>query len=159
MECSMHWTGLLTRAGALGIAVLALTHDAHAQSSGLQGAWAEEGITCASVFKSGSKAIAFKRPASPFSQAFIISGKRLTTPLATCQIVGVTPSGDKEIINLRCTTSITTDTARTVVALIPGGGLYRYSSDESGLTTKYQRCGAGDLRSMAPEAWPHRLPG
>lgn len=140
-------------AGVLAIAVIASIHDARSQPNSLQGAWVEEGLACTSVFTAGRKAIGFKKPTSPFWPAFIISGRRLSTPLASCHIVAVRPSGERQIMNLRCTTSVAMDAARAILAPSPDGSLQRFFEPEGGTAAKYQRCRAEDLQSMAPETW------
>jgi len=114
--------------------------DALAQAGRLQGAWLEEGSSCASVFVATPTAVAFKRPASAFAPAFIISGQRLSTPLATCRLAGMSPSGERQVLRLNCTTTVATDSARAVFAPAADGRLYRYHSLEGGIATTYQRC-------------------
>lgn len=143
MICMAHRIGLCL----LAITVSASVGGAHAQPSGLQGAWLEEGLSCASVFTTTRNVVTFKRPASAFIPAFIIAGKRLSTPLATCRIVTVTTNGDRHIMNLHCTTSIASDTARAVLAPTADGGILRYLAAEGGIATKYQRCDRDDLKA------------
>lgn len=130
---------------ALAVAALPL-QEAQAQASALQGAWLEEGSSCASVFVATPKAIAFKQPASAFAPAFIISGRRLATPLATCGLAGVGHSGERLVLRLNCTTSIAPSTARAVLSPAGDGSLYRHHSLEGGIATKYQRCTRDSLK-------------
>ena len=58
----------------LAVAVAPL-QQAKAQAGHLQGAWLEEGWSCASVFVATLNGVAFKRPANAFAPAFIVSGK------------------------------------------------------------------------------------
>lgn len=126
---------------------LAPLQDAKAQAGPLQGAWLEEGSSCTSVFLATPKAIAFKRPASAFAPAFIVSGKRLSTPLATCRLVGVVPSGERQVLRLSCATSVSIDTARAIFSVASDGNLYRYHSMEGGIATKYMRCARDVLKA------------
>jgi hypothetical protein len=122
-------------------------HGALAQSGQIQGAWLEEGSTCTDVFVPTRNAIAFKRPANAFAPAFIISGQRLSTPLATCRLVGVNRSGERRILRLSCMTAITIDSARAIVSLGADGKLTRYHSAEGGIATEYQRCTRDALKA------------
>lgn len=144
-------TGMDVRVGAylLVMALILPAQGARSQTSDLQGAWIEEGLSCASVFTAVRDSIGFKRPASAFAPAFVISGKRLTTPLASCRIVDVRSSGDRQIMNLRCTTTVSTDAARAVLAPAPDGGVYRYLAVDGDAAAKYQRCRIEDLRNTA----------
>ena len=117
------------------------------QTSGIQGAWIEEGTPCASVFVPTKNAVDFKRPASAFAPAFIIAPRRLSTPLANCRVVGVIPSGERKIVRLRCTTSIATDSARVILAPSNDGGLYRFNAVDGGITSRYRLCNRDALKS------------
>lgn len=141
-------TGMAIRTGTylLAMAFVLPAQGALSQTSSLQGAWIEEGLSCSSVYTAGRNAIGFKRPPNAFVPAFVISGKRVTTPLASCRILDVRSNGDRQIMNLHCTTSISTNTARAVLAPAPDGGLFRYLAMDSDVAAKYQRCKTEDLR-------------
>ncbi len=135
------------RTGVLALALAAPLNHAAAQAREFQGAWVEEGFACEGVFTATRRAVAFKRPASAFAPAFIISGRQLSTPLASCRIVGQKASGERQILNLHCTTSIASDSARAVLAPAPGGGIFRYLSPDGEVAAKYQRCGPAELKT------------
>jgi len=145
----------------LALAAVAPVHGALSQTRDFQGAWLEEGIPCASAFVATSKAIGFKRPASVFVPAFIIGGKRLSTPMASCRIVSITSNGDRQILSLSCMTSVSSDTAHAFLAPAPGGGLYRYLTAEGGVATQFRRCDRADLttRSGGGATGPGLPPG
>lgn len=119
---------------------LAPIQQAWPQAGPLQGACLEDGSSCAGVFVATRRGVAFKRPASAFAPAFIVSGRQLSTPLATCRLVGINASGDRRVARLHCTTSVATDTARLILSPATDGGVYRYHSLEGGIATRYQRC-------------------
>lgn len=129
----------------LTIAAVAPLHDALSQTGDFQGAWLEDGIPCSTAYVVTPKGLGFKRPASVFVPAFIITGKRLSTPMAACRIADVRPNGNRQILSLRCTTSISDDTAHAFLAPAPDGGLLRYLSAEGGVATKFQRCDRAKL--------------
>lgn len=130
----------------LAVAVAPL-QEAKAQAGRLDGAWLEEGTSCASVFVATPHAVAFKRPANAFAPAFIVSGRRISTPLATCRLVGVAPDGERQILRLSCATAVAMDTARAIVSVAGDGNLYRYHSVEGGISTKYLRCTRDALKA------------
>ena len=140
---------VMNRRLSMLVLVLALVpiQGAWSQAGRLQGAWLEEGTPCASVFVATRNAVAFRRPASAFAPAFIVSGRRLSTPLATCRLVGVSPTGDRQLVRLSCTTSVATDTARAILALAADGAIYRYHSLEGGIASRYQRCTRDTLKA------------
>lgn len=111
-----------------------------------EGVWLEEGQICANVFVGTGKTLMFKRPANAFAAAFIIRGRRLSTPLGTCRIGRVDQQGPRQVVHLSCTTAISTDAAQAVFSPAQDGGLYRHSSVEGGITTRYRRCTPDDLQ-------------
>ncbi|PTM42849.1 hypothetical protein [Bosea sp. 124] len=142
---------MMAMIGRLSLPVLVMAmvplQEAQAQADRFQGAWLEEGVPCASVFVATPKAVSFRRPASAFAPAFIVAGQRLSTPLATCRIVSLSTSGQRQIVNLRCTTTISTDSAQAILAMAEDGGLYRFNALEAGIATKYQRCNRDVLKA------------
>jgi len=140
----------------LPIAMLAPMPDALSQTRDLQGAWLDGDLACASVFASTRNGIGFKRPANAFIPAFIITGRRLSTSLATCRIVKVLAVGDRQTLTLHCTTSIASDTARAILAPASDGMLYRYFASDGGVAAKYKRCGPQDLATTERGRTPDR---
>lgn len=126
--------------------LLAPLQEARAQAS-LQGAWLEEGTPCSEVFIASARGIAFRRPANAFAPAFIVSGKQLSTPLATCRLAGRSAKGERQVLRLSCTTTVATDTARAIFSPATDGGMYRYHSLEGGIATRYQRCSRDSLKA------------
>lgn len=146
MTASICRLTLLVASVATATLTLPLSSEVRAQVGAFQGAWLEEGGACSSVFVPKGAAIAFRRPAAAFAPAFIIAGQRLATPLATCRIVRMTAQGDRQVLNLSCTTTVSSDSARAVFALAEGGTLNRYLGPEGGMATKYQRCDRDSLK-------------
>ena len=83
-------------AARLGLALAASvavsgTLAAEAGLSGYQGAWLMQGPSCEDVYSSAGKGTSFKKPVDIFAPAFIVSGNRLRTPMASCRIKSVKP--------------------------------------------------------------------
>ena len=131
------------RVGLIVGFALAVSSGAWAQKPNFDGAWLEEGLPCADVFTSNGKTVSFKRPANLFVTAFIVRGQRLTTPLATCRIGRIDPKGDRQLLNLSCTTAVATESTTAVLALTADGGLQRYNVTDGTASAKYQRCMPG----------------
>jgi AraC-like DNA-binding protein len=134
----------VTGAAVLGLslAILARTPDAWAVQASLsdyQGAWVLEGRGCADVYASGGKATAFKKPVDIFAPAFIVSGRRLRTPMASCQIRSVRPAGDRQLLLLDCANAVAGNEVRVLMA--PASeALKRYYNDQDTIGVGYQRC-------------------
>nr|WP_238179640.1 hypothetical protein [Methylobacterium oxalidis] len=107
---------------------------------GYQGAWLLEGRDCAEVYSSGGKVTAFKKPVDIFAPAFMVSGKRLRTPMASCQIKSVRPAGDRQVLLLNCANSVAGNEVRVLMAPSQNGALRRYYSDQDPTGVAYRRC-------------------
>ncbi|QDI79017.1 hypothetical protein E8E01_00405 [Methylorubrum populi] len=126
----------------LGLAILARTPDAWAVQASLsdyQGAWVLDGRDCADVYAAGGKATAFKKPLDIFAPAFIVSGSRLRTPMASCQIRSVRPTGDRQLLLLDCANAVAGTEVRILMAPA-SGALKRYYNDQDTIGVGYQRC-------------------
>ncbi|WP_331291672.1 MULTISPECIES: hypothetical protein [Methylobacterium] len=98
-------------AAALGLCLSASAGVSEPQAAGgglsaYQGAWVLEGRDCADVYASAGKVASFKKPLDIFAPAFLISGKRLRTPMATCGIKSVRPTGDRHLLVLDCANAV-----------------------------------------------------
>lgn len=107
--------------------------------SAYQGAWVLEGRDCGEVYAAGGKGTAFKTPIDVFAPAFIISGRRLRTPMATCQIKSVRPAGDRNLLVLDCANTVAANEVRALLAA-SNGVLRRYYSEQDTTGVGYQRC-------------------
>ncbi len=108
--------------------------------SGYQGSWVLDGRDCADVFSSGGKGATFKKPVDIFAPAFVISGKRLRTPMASCQVKSSRPGKDRQIFVLDCANSVASNEVRVQLATSPNGTLKRYYSDQDPTGVTYRRC-------------------
>src|SRR4051794_27016155 len=100
----------LKAASALLFAIVCLpslsAQAAPAQASPVAGAWVDQNLTCADVFATKKGKQTFKQPVDLFAPAFIISGKRLTTPQASCKLLNVRMEGDRHLAKLSCANSV-----------------------------------------------------
>ena len=108
--------------------------------SKIQGAWLGTGMSCQEVYAKGTKGIAFRKPLSIFAPAFIVSGRVLRTPLATCRIAAIKPSGDRQVLLLGCANSVSTSDLNATISLASDGTLRRYFNDDDSTGSVYERC-------------------
>ncbi|WP_336492589.1 hypothetical protein [Methylobacterium nigriterrae] len=131
-------------AAALGLSLASAgASDTLAAGVGLsayQGAWVLEGRDCADVYSSAGKGASFKKPVDIFAPAFIVSGKRLRTPMATCSIKSVRPTGDRQLLLLDCANAVAGQEVRVYMTPQPNGALRRYYDAQDPTGTGYQRC-------------------
>jgi hypothetical protein len=105
-----------------------------------QGAWLSEGPDCTDVYAPAGKGTSFKRPVDIFAPAFIVSGNRLRTPMASCRIRSVKPTGNRQMLVLDCANAVAGNEVRVLLAASPDGSLRRYLNDQDTIGTRYQRC-------------------
>jgi hypothetical protein len=116
---------------------------AHAASSGqdFQGAWVDPGVDCKVIFSRAGTGLTFKRPTDLFVNAFIITGRRLTTPNASCRIQSMKAGENgRRSLSLSCATSVAIDATSVDLALMPDGSLQRYSGASDRIGSRYSRC-------------------
>ncbi|MBZ6075908.1 hypothetical protein [Microvirga puerhi] len=108
--------------------------------SGYQGAWLAGGPDCADVYSLGAKSASFKKPVDIFAPAFIISGNRLRTPMATCRITSVKQSEDRQLLGLHCTNAVASNDVTVLMSPTADGSLRRYFNNHDTIGTTYLRC-------------------
>ncbi|WP_246776548.1 hypothetical protein [Microvirga sp. VF16] len=108
--------------------------------SAFQGAWLAQGPSCADVYSSDGKAASFRRPVDIFAPAFIVSGNRLRTPMASCRIRSTKPTEDRHTLLLDCANAVAGNEVRVLMAMMPDGSLKRYLNEQDTTGTSYQRC-------------------
>ncbi|MGU3362936.1 hypothetical protein ACLBWX_21655 [Methylobacterium sp. M6A4_1b] len=148
-------TARLMGTAALGLSLAASpaipgTPVAGSGLSAYQGAWVLEGRDCGTVYApagkgsagkgSAGKSASFKKPIDIFAPAFIIAGKRLRTPLATCSIKALRPSGDRNLLVLDCANAVAAQEVRVHLSPQPNGALKRYYHAEDPTGIDYRRC-------------------
>jgi hypothetical protein len=116
------------------------TMAAEAGLAGYQGAWLAQGSSCDEVYSSAGKGALFRKPVDIFAPGFIISGKRLRTPMALCRIKSARPTGDRAALVLDCANAVSGNEVRVLMAMMPDGSLRRYFNDQDTAGTPYQRC-------------------
>jgi hypothetical protein len=109
-------------------------------SNGIRGAWAEQSLKCDDVFTSKDGRMMFKQPANIFAPAFIITGKRLTTPQAVCRLKNVKAGADRSYVTLRCANSVSDTDVHVSFAKLPDGRLARYFDDKDQSGSRYANC-------------------
>jgi hypothetical protein len=133
-------TALLGAVASAGL--LAAVPAAAQDTPSIQGAWVEQSQKCQDViaFKGGKPV--FKQPVNIFAPAMIITGKRLTTPQASCGLKSAKPDGDRVTVLLQCANSISTADVKLSLAKLPDGRLARYYDQNDQTGSRYVSCPA-----------------
>ncbi len=131
-------------ASALLFTIVCLTplsvQAAPQKASPIEGAWIDQNLDCGSMFVTKGGKQTFKQPVDLFAPAFIVSGKRLTTPQASCKLVSVRTEGDRHLAKLSCANSVSVGDITLILSRGADGTLVRYydSNDKSG--SRYMLC-------------------
>lgn len=116
------WTFVLAFAfGTAAVGSAARASDLQA----LQGAWTTDAAACASTFTSAGGGPAFRADADLFASAFIVSGKRIRTPLASCGIRSIRRDGDWLELRLQCENAVSTAPVVARFSLVERGLVVR----------------------------------
>lgn len=117
-----------------------LGYPAIAAETSVEGAWLDQNLECSAVYVMTGKGARFKQPVDLFAPAFIISGKRLTTPQATCSLKSKSAMNDRTAVQLSCANSVSVSPVTIQLSRASDGTLVRYmdSNDKSG--SKYKMC-------------------
>jgi hypothetical protein len=110
------------------------------KASPIAGAWIDQNLDCANMFVTKGGKQTFKKPVDLFAPAFIISGKRLMTPQASCKLLNVRQEGDRHLAKLSCANSVSVGDITLILARGADGTLVRYfdANDKSG--SRYKLC-------------------
>ena len=115
---------ILVLALALGSAALGPAARA-SDLQALQGAWTTDAAACATTFTSTRGAPAFRPDADLFASAFIVSGQRIRTPLASCRIRSTRQEGDWLDLRLACENKVSTGAVQARFTVIENGLVVR----------------------------------
>jgi len=141
---------VLMRPLLLGSLLTAIaTPAAPAAVSAYQGAWVLSGRDCAEVFSAAGRGLSFRKPVDLFAPAFIVSGQRIQTPMASCRVRSIRAVGGRDHLDLDCANAVAANDVRVILAPGTDGTLTRYYSDQDPTGIAYRRCPARQDRTSA----------
>lgn len=104
------------------------------------GAYVPSGTKCDEVFAKSKGGLRFVKNVDAFSSAFIVRGKTLTTPLATCKLRRSAMKGDVRELDFECASSISFAPVTVYLRRAQDGGVIRQASTDDIIGTRYERC-------------------
>jgi hypothetical protein len=113
-------------------------HAAGPTLKDLQGAWLGQESGCEGAFTFSGGQPAFKRPADAFTPAFIVSGEKLTTPLAACNIQKLEETEKGTRVTMTCANALSSGPVVTQFAF--GRGYLLRISDSGVENGYYNHC-------------------
>ncbi len=105
-----------------------------------QGAWVLSGRDCAELFSVTGRNLSFRKPVDLFAPAFIVSGQRLRTPMASCRVRSIRAVDGRDHLDLDCANAVAANDVRVIMAPGKDGTLTRYYSDQDPTGIAYRRC-------------------
>lgn len=118
-------------------ACVAITSEAFAQTTE---AYVASGTQCEDVFVKGKSGLTFSRNVDVFAPAFLIKGKTLSTPTATCKLRGSSAKGDMREFKFECVNSISYAPVNVFFRRGENGSLIRFASETETVGSRYDRC-------------------
>ncbi|NGM35021.1 hypothetical protein G4G93_14000 [Methylobacterium sp. DB0501] len=108
--------------------------------TGYQGAWVLAGRDCAEVFSAAGRGLSFRKPVDLFAPAFIVSGQRIRTPMASCRVRSIRTVEGRDHLALDCANAVASNDVAVIMAPAKDGTLTRYYSDQDPTGIAYRRC-------------------
>lgn len=110
-----------------------------ALAQGVEG-YVASGTQCSDVFVSSKNGLAFSRNVDVFAPAFLIKGKTLSTPTATCKLRRSSAKGDVRELHFECVNSISYSPVNVFFRRGENGSLIRLASETETIGSRYDRC-------------------
>ncbi|WP_331254767.1 hypothetical protein [Methylobacterium currus] len=117
--------------------------------SGYQGAWVLAGRDCAEVYSAAGRGLSFRKPVDLFAPAFIISGQRIRTPMASCRVRSIRTVDGRDHLDLDCANAVASNDVRVIMTPAKDGTLTRYYSEQDPTGIAYRRCSERHDRTSA----------
>lgn len=128
------------QAAILGAGFLLLPGSAHAVD--LTGAWTTGLEACDKVFETKGGRTSFRQDSDMYGSGFIIEGRRIRGPTATCNVTRT--QEDKDVVHMiaSCATEIMYQNMQFSVRVLGEGKLSRIFPGIEGMEMTYYRCPA-----------------
>jgi hypothetical protein len=102
--------------------------------------YAESGTQCSDVFVKAKNGVKFAPRVDAFAPAFIVKGKVLSTPVATCRLRRSATKGDVREFQFECANSISYAPVTLFFRRGDDGSLIRFASASETVGSRYGRC-------------------
>ena len=131
----MSMRGKVLVGSVLAVAVF----SGHALAQTAEG-YAASGTECKDVFVKTKDGVKFSPRADPFAPAFIVKGKALSTPVATCRLQRSSAKGDVREFHFECKNAISFAPVTVFFRRGDNGSLIRFTSADETVGSPYSRC-------------------
>lgn len=123
------------------VCMAAIPMVAHAASmKQLQGAWTMNGTDCADTFKKVGKRIEFKDRSAPTSTGILISGSKVTGPMAVCTTESVRKKKDRLSARLSCEDSMMVNEITQTFKIVSATEFQRFDPFSDNMYVTYHKC-------------------
>jgi len=113
---------------------------APAEAADLTGAWTTDASVCNKVFVKSGARVSFAKDAELSGSGFIIDGREVRGPSATCRIKRTKEDGAVTHMIAACATDIMLSDVQLSVRSINADEISRIFPNMEGMETKYYRC-------------------
>jgi hypothetical protein len=113
---------------------------APAKAADLAGAWTTDAARCSKVFVRSDARVSFAKDAELSGSGFIIEGREIRGPAATCRIKATKEEGAVTHMIAACSTDIMLSDVQFSVRSVNANEILRMFPNMPGMETKYYRC-------------------
>lgn len=127
-------------AAALTAGSLCIATSALAQSTNIDGAWADKAATCGKVFEKTGDRISLRKDSDAFGNGFVIDGNRIIGKLATCNIKARKQDGDTIHLVTVCSTTVAFEHMQITLKMDGPDRMTQIFPGVPELAVTYERC-------------------
>lgn len=110
------------------------------EAADLAGAWTTDAAVCNKVFVRSGARVSFAKDAELSGSGFIIEGREIRGPAATCRIKATKEEGAVTHMIATCSTDIMLSDVQFSVRSVNADEILRMFPNMPGMETKYYRC-------------------
>jgi hypothetical protein len=129
-----------TRIAAFVLSVLLCCAAAPAQAAELTGAWSTDASLCNKVFVKNGARISFSKESELSASGFIIDGREIRGPTATCRIKRTKEDGAVTHMIAACATDIMLSDVQLSLRSVSADEIFRLFPNMEGMEIRYYRC-------------------
>ena len=118
----------------------ALLSSQVARADDLTGVWATDASNCSKIFSKTGTGVSFAKDSDLYGSGFIIDARRITTPMARCDIKTNKQDGSTVHLIAACATDIMLSDVQFSVRSVNANEILRMFPNMPGMETLYHRC-------------------
>jgi hypothetical protein len=111
-----------------------------ARADGLTGVWATDASNCDKIFSKTANGVSFAKESDIYGSGFIVDGRKVTTPMARCDIKTSKQDGAVTHLILACASDVMLSSVQASFKMVNNDRVVRIFSGFSDMEIPYDRC-------------------